>query len=112
MPEKIVPRADTTASRFIRQATGKAVDGKLWVNVQLLVDGVEVPFTATLAVMEEEFKQALEEEAKAKAVNIIMAADLGEAIDTLRKAHLGVKRVIRMVRDKAPDPDDVHVERV
>lgn len=114
MPEKVVPRSPTTAGRFIAEALrlGKVRQDKIMVNVQLLVDGVEVPFTATLDLMAEQFQQELEEQSKVEAVNIVMAAGLGEAIDTLRQAQMGVTRIIQMVRAKAPDPDDVHVERV
>jgi hypothetical protein len=114
MPEKIVPRSPTTAGRFITEALrlGKVRQDRLMVNVQLLVDGAEVPFTATLNVMAEQFQQALEEEAKVLAEELVMGAGLSEAIDTLREAQMGVRRVIQLVRAKAPDPDETHVERV
>lgn len=108
MPERINQGASTTASRFIAVAAAlggktRALHGRLLVNVQLLVEGEEVPFQMTLNQMEAELRDAMEDRAQERALELITEAGLGEAMSNLAQARRSVQRALQEIRERTPD---------
>lgn len=114
--ERIAIQGDSPAARFLMLAiahTGKhhLLRGKVLVNVQLTIDGEEVPVVAALEAITARLEQQVEEAAQERAVKLVTDAGLADVLNSLTTARVALRRAFATVRERYPD-DAPHVEPV
>lgn len=102
MSEQIDVTARDAAGHFLLQAIvqGKTLGAKIATNpveVQLLVNGVELPFRATLDNLWGRMEADIEERARAMAERMVTEAGLEGVADALRDVEWKVKEALSRV---------------